>query len=198
MSNKTHSISDNDTHFLIDAESRRVTNNAKYIKLMQYDHNSEIFTFEIPRYVEGHDMLLCDHVQIHYSNIGKDERVDDFYEVTDLATKNSNSSVLIFTWKIKGTATSKVGVLNFTVRFSCSGVDRPEYVWNSRQYTGIPVEESIYNIDSVIEQNPDAFTEIEKKVLPAYTSDDAGKFLTVSNTGEVVWVTVPNAEEAMF
>lgn len=197
----THQLNDNDTHFLIDAESRQVTTNAKYIKLMQHDHNSEVFTFEMPRYIEGHDMTLCDHVQVHYSNIGKEEQSDDFYEVTDVHTKEGNDSVIIFTWTIKGTATRHVGALHFNVRFICSTEDTADYVWSTRIFTGVSVESSLYNSAAVIEQNPDAFLELEHKVntvLPAHTVDDAGKFLIVSGTGEVAWATVPNAEEEMF
>lgn len=197
----THQLNDNDTHFLIDAESRQITTNAKYIKLMQHDHNSEVFTFEMPRYIESHDMTLCDHVQVHYSNIGKVEQSDDFYEVTDVHTKEGNDSVITFTWTIKGTATRHVGALHFNVRFVCSTEDTADYVWSTRIFTGVSVESSLYNSAAVIEQNPDAFLELEHKVntvLPTHTIDDAGKFLIVSSTGEVSWATVPNAEEAMF
>lgn len=164
MSNKTHSISDNDTHFSIDAESRQVTNNAKYIKLMQYDHNSEIFTFEIPRYVEGHDMLLCDHVQIHYCNNGKDSYVNDYYEVTDLRIKPGTENTLIFTWLVGWSATSKEGTLDFTIRFMCTTGEESDYVWNTRMYTGIPIESSVYSTDKIIEQNTDAFNSILARV----------------------------------
>lgn len=197
----THTLTDNDARFLIDAESRQVTTNAKYIKLMQHDHNSEIFTFEMPRYIEGHDMTMCDHVQVHYSNIGNDELSDDFYEVTDIHTKKGNDSVIVFTWTINGTATRHVGALHFTVRFICSTEGATDYVWSTRLFTSVTVEPSLYNSEAVIEQNPDAFLVLEHKVntvLPVYTADDAGKFLTISETGEVVWATVPNAEEAMF
>ena len=168
----THQLNDNDTHFLIDAESRQIATNAKYIKLMQHDNNSEVFTFEMPRYIEGHDMTLCDHVQVHYSNIGNDERSDDFYEVTDVHTKEGNDSVIIFTWMIKGTATRHVGALHFNVRFVCSTDDATDYAWSTRIFTGVSVESSLYNSAAVIEQNPDAFLMLEKKIEDATVQPD--------------------------
>ena len=66
----THTVKDTDTLFVIDPITRAVVNaESKKTMLMQYDHNSETFTFEIPRYVEEHDMSLCNRVEIHYNNI---------------------------------------------------------------------------------------------------------------------------------
>ena len=54
----THPVVDSDLHFAINPLTREITNNSKKVKLMQYDHASEIFTFEIPRYVDGHDIIV--------------------------------------------------------------------------------------------------------------------------------------------
>lgn len=62
-----HSVYDTDPHFAIDPITRAITNQSTTkTQLMQYDHNSERFTFEIPRLVDGHDMKLCDKIEIHY------------------------------------------------------------------------------------------------------------------------------------
>ena len=65
----THTLSDPDSIFTIDPTTREITTTESKIVLMQYDHNSEIFTFQIPRLVEGHDMSLCSKIEIHYTNI---------------------------------------------------------------------------------------------------------------------------------
>ena len=54
----THPVVDSNLHFVINPLTREITNNSKKVKLMQYDHASEIFTFEIPRYVDGHDIIV--------------------------------------------------------------------------------------------------------------------------------------------
>ena len=65
-----HSVFDSDTHFVIDPITRQLKNEtSKKASVVQFDHNSECFTFELPRIIEGHDMTTCNVVQIHYLNI---------------------------------------------------------------------------------------------------------------------------------
>lgn len=61
----THSIIDSDTYFIIDPITRVIENTAhrKNI-LMQRDHKSERFTFELSRYIEGHDMSMCTRAEV--------------------------------------------------------------------------------------------------------------------------------------
>ena len=48
----SHAIIDDDLYFTIDPSTREIKNESQKVKLMQYDHNSEQFTFELPRFVE--------------------------------------------------------------------------------------------------------------------------------------------------
>ena len=69
-----HDVRDADTHFTIDPITRTISNaNSAKNKLVMGDHNSEIFSFELPKEVEGHDMSLCNKVEIHYINIAADK-----------------------------------------------------------------------------------------------------------------------------
>ena len=82
-----HSVYDTDLHFCIDPITRSIKNQTPgKTKLIQYDHNSERFTFEIPRYVDGHDMSKCDKVEVHYINIsaGKSQQSADVYLCDDM------------------------------------------------------------------------------------------------------------------
>lgn len=93
-----HSVYDVDTHFTIDPITRQITNagSAKSI-LMQSDHNSERFTFEIPRFVDGHDMSLCNQVEVHYNNIDYKTRQENrgLYDVDDLQISPHAEDVVI-------------------------------------------------------------------------------------------------------
>lgn len=61
-----HSVIDSDRRFIIDPIKRTVkSEHNQKIMLMQYDHNSERFTFQCPKTVEGHDMSECSKIQIH-------------------------------------------------------------------------------------------------------------------------------------
>lgn len=71
---RKHNIIDSDMHFTVYAVSRRIKSEPKKVTLMQNDHNSERFTFEIPRYIEGHDMSLCNAVEVHYLDSSSKEK----------------------------------------------------------------------------------------------------------------------------
>ena len=84
-----HPVYDTDLHLLIDPITREITNESGKTVIMQYDHNSERFTFEIPRYVDGHDMSLCNVVEFHYINTDANDKTiqnADVYQVDDLMT----------------------------------------------------------------------------------------------------------------
>ena len=169
----THKVIDTDRHFIINANSGEITTNSRKLKLKQYDHQSRVFTFEIPRYIDGHDMLLCDQIQIHYSNIGDEQRVDNVYEVTDLRTKTDNGEVLIFSWLISSNVTSQVGTINFTIRFSCTADGIADYVWNTTICSLIQVVGSIYNTSSVVDQYPDTFAQINQRLERLENQEDS-------------------------
>ena len=65
-----HNVTDSDNKFIVDGVNRSIKNaSTSKTMVMQFDHNSEVFTFEVPRYIEGHDMMLCNRVEVHYLNI---------------------------------------------------------------------------------------------------------------------------------
>lgn len=163
-----HSVYDSDSHFIIDPITRSMACNSKKIQLMQHDHNSERFTFEIPRYVEGHDMLECD-VQIHYINAGTGaEQNADVYLVDDMQISPLSETMITGSWLISGKATKYAGTLNFVVRFVCFKDANIEYQWFTDIYTGIKIVQSIYNSDiseSDEYQNPDLIESWKREIL---------------------------------
>ena len=94
-----HSVYDTDLHFAIDPITRAITNMATAkTKIIQGDHNSERFTFEIPRLVDGHDMMLCDKIEVHYINLAanKTDKINDVYIVSDKQTSPDDENIVIF------------------------------------------------------------------------------------------------------
>lgn len=153
-----HSIYDSDKHFSINPVARVIKNDSGKITLIQHDHNSERFTFEIPRYVEEHDMSLCNKVEVHYINIdaSKKESHSDVYEVDDLQISPDSDDVVICSWLISRAATQFTGSLNFVIRFSCVAEDgKVEYAWHTAVHSGILVSTGIYNSDVVYEEHQD-------------------------------------------
>lgn len=129
-----HVVYDSDVHFLIDPTTRKIrTETSRKTTVIQYDHNSERFTFDIPRYIEGHDMSKCDKVEMHYLNVDartKDEK-RGVYVSDDLAISEADENIVSCSWLISSNATQLVGTLNFIVRYCCVEGGIVTYAWNT-------------------------------------------------------------------
>lgn len=152
-----HDVYDSDPHFVIDADTRLITYMSdEKPTLMQYDHNSERFTFEIPRIIDEHDMSNCDRVEIHYINIGTNgQRTNGLYEVDDMRVDPDNNERVQCTWLISQNATSLVGTLSFILRFICTNNGVIEYVWNTAIYSSVPIGNGMSNTETVLTQYAD-------------------------------------------
>lgn len=142
-------VPDADLRFTIDGTTRVITNESKKSHLLQYDHNSERFGFKMDRYIDGHDMLECDTVIVHYRNkssIGKDvfegsypirysgtNSINDDYKLDpDTENLDPDKQKIIFSWLIDGTATQYAGSLSFLIFFGVTG-DEGNFIyrWNT-------------------------------------------------------------------
>ena len=120
-----HEIVDSGKRFVINPGTKTIQNasNTKLI-LVQWDHNSERITFETPKEIDGHDMSLCNKVEVHFINTDIDtkEQVPGLYTVEDLREDPDDESKVIFSWLISRQATTKKGALAFIVRFECVNI----------------------------------------------------------------------------
>ena len=161
----THSVIDDDLHFIIDPSTREIGNGSQKVKLMQYDHNSEQFTFEIPRFVEGHDMSLCNSIRVNYININKSNREQHpgVYEVRDIKVEEDN---VIFSWLVSRNATQYVGPLNFLIKFMCFDEDSNViYEWHTDIFKSASVSTGMNNEESIEEVYPDILEKWKNDVL---------------------------------
>ena len=157
-----HSIYDSDLHFVIDPVTRVITNqSANKNSVIQFDHNSERFTFELPRYIEEHDMLGCNRVEVHYVNIDSKTgtQVSGVYDVRDLQVSPHDDKVVICSWLVSNNATQYAGTLNFVVRFACTSGDVVDYVWNTAVFKNYAVQNGLYNSDPIVTQYPDVLAQ---------------------------------------
>ena len=162
-----HEVNDSDNKFIVDGISRAIKNtSASKTTVMQFDHNSEVFTFEVPRYIEGHDMMECNRVEVHYLNIDTStkEENEGIYLVDDLKVSENDETKLNCSWIISQNATRLVGSLNFLLRFICSTDDVIDYVWNTSICSGIYVSKGIYNSEIVAEQYLDTIKAWENRL----------------------------------
>lgn len=157
-------IVDKDPYFTIDPITRVITNEStKKVNIIQFDHNSERFTFSMPRYVEGHDMLECNVVQVHYANIdaATSEQTSGIYEVTDVMLYANDEEKITLSWLLSQNVTQRVGKLEFLVRFVCTDNEyNLDYAWNTAIFSGITISKGMNNTGVIEEQYPDVLAKI--------------------------------------
>ena len=149
-------VVDENQHCIIDKISKSIT--GPTFNIVQLDHDSERITYEIPRFIDGHDMLKCTAVEIHYlagTNPG-------IYEVDDLQIKTEDENTLTFSWLVSQNVTKELGTINYVIRFVCADENELYYVWQTKITTNIVIVQSIFNSDIVIEQNVDILEQWRK------------------------------------
>ncbi len=178
MATLRHSVYDTDTHFSINPITRVLQNEGMgKTRLIQYDHNSERFTFEVPRYIEGHDMSTCNVIWVNYNNIDSQTKQQSkgCYKVDDMQISPNDENVVILSWLISSNATKFVGSLNFLIRFCCADDERSVcYAWNTAIYSNISVSSGIENGEYIAEEYPDILAQWQSEIEKAITGiDDA-------------------------
>lgn len=191
-----HTMKDTDPSFYIDADLRTIESLSEDpVTLVKGDHNSEIFTFEMDRYIDEHDLKQCNKVEIHYINIDANNSKNKnygIYTVTDLTVDPSDNNSISFTWKVPITATTYAGALSFVVRFECTKGEEILYAWNTTPCNEVSVLDSIYNTDFIEEEYTDVIGEWYNEILSAKNQaiDEIGK-----SGGIVVSRTEPDSDD---
>lgn len=158
-----HIVTDDDGFFIINPNSREIENASRGRNvIMQYDHKSEIYTFELPRYIEGHDMTLCNRVRVHFNNVDGEtnEENADVAEMYDLAVSPDDPDIVRSTWEITRQATQLAGTLNFLIQYECiDDSGESVYEWHTDIYSNVEVragrdngEQAVIEYSNVLEQ----------------------------------------------
>lgn len=182
----TTGITDGDPHFVIDTVSRKIINNSGKDTLVQYDHNSERLTFELPRYIEGHDMSNCNKVAISYLDV----TAVGLYEVDDLAVKEADTETVAFTWLISSNVTQIVGKIAFAIEFECvQEGGEITYKWHTGVNEDIRVISTITNDATVAQENVDVLEkwkqELFSRKIPTKTSELENDSGFLATDGEI-------------
>ena len=206
-----HSVSDTDSRFVINPITRMIKNeSSRKTTLIQYDHNSERFTFELPRIVEGHDMSLCNNVEVHYFNINphtKEQR-DGMYTADDFRVSPEDGNTTVFSWLISQNGTKLSGILKFFIRYKCEDENGViTYSWNTAFFTGISVGESgdagesfeTEYIDIIEQWKAKAIQEITNSVnenVSAWAETESGKVRGEMTSFSAEWNAALEVERA--
>lgn len=168
-----HSVYDSDMRFEIDPATRVVKLASKKKAIVQFDHNSERVTFELPRYIEGHDMSLCTNAEVHFLNV--DVRTKDqkpgYYESRDLKIDPDNEEKVICTWLISSNATQLEGLLNFIVRYSCVELGVITYSLNTLYNSELTVGKGFNASDLVLTEYVDIIEQWKDSVMQTFRDD---------------------------
>ncbi len=160
-----HPVYDTDKHFVIDHITKKISTECPKVALAQHSHRSERFTFEIPKEVEGHDMSLCNVVEIHFQNIeaaNKSNKNIGVYKVVDLTAEGET---VFGSWLIDGEATYYVGGLIFALHFACVADDGTvEYNLPTLSYSGITIGETVWNSETIAKEHPDIIAQFEARI----------------------------------
>lgn len=167
----------------IDVHSRKIINKTKKVDFLQFDHNSERVGFTMERYVDGHDMSMCDRVAVKYLNV----RNDDMYIVDDLKVSDDGEHIT-FTWLVSGNVTQEVGSLIFLVNFRCwndGGVIT--YNWSTQPCSTYSILRGVESMDSNPQEHYDFWAKY--KGLVDEVVEDA------KQVGDRLALMLDNAEE---
>lgn len=165
-----HLVYDSDPHFSVDVDTRVISyQSPSKLVLVKDDHNSEIFTFDMPKEVDGHDVTLCDIKRIHYINLGSGkEESKDIYEIKDLQVSEEDENKVVFSWLVSSNATKYAGTLSFAIQFACLNDDNIlSYNWRTLPYSSVPVSDSIYNEEAAIEESTDILSQWYNDIIGA-------------------------------
>ncbi len=128
-------IMDDDIRFTMDNKKRLIlVPGYQTLLAIQFDNQSEIVTFKLPRYQEGIDLST----KVPYVNYRRPQ-VKDLGKSLCTIEKITEDSIYI-TWMVDATATQYDGVIQFQVEFA----DSEGYRWQS-QIGEIPILASLYN-----------------------------------------------------
>lgn len=150
-------IVDADEHFTIDTVTRLISSTTnKKLSIMQYDNRSERYSFDVDRIIDGHDLLDCNRIQIHFINIGSDRsKHPGLYLVDDAQVMTSDNNKITFTWLVSNDATMYDGILSFLVSFECVNEGKVLYRWSSSIFKQIQITAGLDNDGCVMEMYAD-------------------------------------------
>lgn len=185
-----HIIRDDDNRFIIDGSTRAITNlTGNTPSVMQFDHNSEVLTFQMPRFMEGHDMSLCDEIKVLYKNTEEGTGASTRPVIADVDTINDieideNENCIVFSWAIPEFATLYPGKIVFQFKFVCYGYPKsvePNFKLYSDQYSFIEVRPSLDVSDNLDARFPNLLDEIESRLRAFKNEIDSGGYILVAD-----------------
>lgn len=161
-------VSEADSYFTIDPVTRTMSNGSGVKNvIMQGDHDSVTYTFKLPRMIDGHNILQCNRVTVHWNNVGtridaeyeEPEEVAESTDITDLRINPHDDSTVICSWTISRNSTQLAGILSFLVEYKRVEGEETIYEWHTDIYSNVEIRsgrnngmQSVMAYTDIIEQ----------------------------------------------
>ena len=164
-----HSVNGTEARFSINPATRKISRTSgEKVVLIQGDHNSKRFYFDMPRYIEDHDMSLCNKVEVHYVNIEAKSSATKpgLYEVDDLEIVADDERSVCFTWLVSGNATELIGMLSFLIKFVCTDEEgNSVYKWHTAICSTPEVQGGMCNTEIIVEKYADVLEQWRERLF---------------------------------
>lgn len=204
-------IVDADEHFTIDTTTRAISSESnKKLTIMQYDNKSERYSFDVNKIIDGHDLTLCNRVQVHFINIGSNkQKHPGLYLVDDVQVNDKDPNKLTFSWLISQDATQLSGILSFLVSFECVDGDTVLYRWSSSTFNSIQIVAGMDNDNTIAELYADELlawqNAMETEYIPTLvdtcyverdfaTSEEIAEIFSITDSTDIVTGYVQEAD----
>lgn len=165
-------VVDSDVHFTIDPVTRLISNQNddkinRKLSLIQHDIKSERYSFDMPRYIDGHDLTTCNRVQVHFINIGtgRNQRSPGANTIDDVHISKSDDKMITFSWLVPYEATKYGGTLHFLISFECVVEGNILYRWSTTTYEDIRITAGMNNNNTIFEKYSDELLAWQNSVV---------------------------------
>lgn len=188
----TDLIRDDDSFYVIDTKTRLITKESGAPdEVVQYDDNSERFTFKIDDDIEGYSLVANAYtrIEIHYVNVGNGtsnrKTNEGVYIVKDLDLEGTGTQHYCkFSWLLSQNGTKLAGTIKFQVHVidgDPSINDEDRFKWNTKIYSAINVAEGLNCTELVVEKNPDIIQAFEERIANLEKNGGGGSGHTHAN-----------------
>lgn len=192
-----HDVPDTDSYFSINPDTRVIESTSRYRNvLMQYDHNSQRYTFELPRYIDGHDMSLCTSVVVNYDNIEDQTETTNssFYDVEDHRVNPDNPDMVLSSWLISRAATQLAGKLSFSIEYKCTDSDgNVTYEFGTDVFDEVTIKPRKKNSDAEVTEHVDLLEQWRTQIFGA--GDTVMSNITAEGEAQVAAVSSEGADQ---
>jgi len=131
-------VSDTETAIIVNEGTRGFSfpDNFNMVIGVVGDHNSEVVSFLLPRYIDNHDVSECAEHRIIWKRttyVNDDEKVTEgYFDTDDIKISEDDESKVLLGWLISNEVTEEAGEISFALQLSDYDADgEPSYRWKT-------------------------------------------------------------------